>query len=145
MWTAYGYILPTYLGGDALIARLFRTGVVLLTLAALTWRRIPDLPSLVRRSGILVVVFVLLQNVFSPQWVLWFWPFLLPLVGRIPRLAFLIVALDLATIAIWPFLPESWPVVPHALQFLRLALMLAIVAVLLIRPAPKAVGAVTTA
>ena len=44
--------------------------------------------------GLVGVVFVLLQNVFSPQWVLWFWPFLLPLLGRRPGLAPLIVVLE---------------------------------------------------
>ncbi len=77
-----------------------------------------------------MVVFVLLQNVFSPQWVLWFWPFLLPLLSRHPRLAALIVVLDLATFAIWPFLPPSLAQVQAGLQVIRLAAMLGIVAVL---------------
>jgi hypothetical protein len=129
MWTAYGYILPTTFGGVSFVARGFRSGALLLTLATLTWRPIPDLAALVRRGGVLVVVFVLLQNVFSPQWVLWFWPFLLPLLGRIPWLAALIVILDLATIALWPYGP-TWTLAQDCLQSTRLGAMLAIVGVL---------------
>jgi hypothetical protein len=145
LWAAYGYILPPFLGGDALVARLFRTGSVLLTLTALTWQRIPDLPALVRFGGVLVVVFVLLQNVFSPQWILWFWPFLLPMIGRYPRLTVLIVTLDLATIAIWPFMPPSLALVSDGIQFIRLGAMIGIIAVLLKTPARSVASAVTAA
>jgi hypothetical protein len=130
MWTVYGYLLPLSFGGDSLVARGFRSGAMLLTLMALAWRPIPDLATLVRRAGVLVVVFVLLQNVFSPQWVIWFWPFVPPLLGRVPGLAALIIVLDLATIAIWPYCP-SWTLALDVLQLTRLLTMLGIVGVLL--------------
>ena len=131
LWTAYGYILPPFLGGGSAVARGFRTGFVLLALCALTWRPIPDMAALVRRCGVLVCLFVLLQNVFSPQWILWFWPFVLPLLGRHSRLVWLIVVLDLATMAIWPHGPP-WTFARDCLQSTRLAAMLGILGVLLL-------------
>lgn len=107
-WTAYGYILPFPLSDNTWWAKTFRLGTLLLAAAALVVRPIPDMPSLLRRSAVLLIVFVTLPVFYSPQWVLWLMPLLLPLGRRQPGLLWLVVALDLVTYATWPLIGSAY-------------------------------------
>jgi hypothetical protein len=102
-WTAYGYILPLRLADNDLAAKGFRLGALLLTELALCVRPVPDLASLLRRAAVVLIVFVSLAVFYSPQWVVWLLPLLLPLGRRQPALVWLAVALDLVTYLNWPF------------------------------------------
>ncbi len=106
-WTAYGYILPLRLAENTWWAKAFRLGTLLLAVAALVVRPIPDLPSLLRRAALALIVFVTLPVFYSPQWVLWLTPLLLPLGRRQRGLLGLAVALDLVTYVTWPLLGSA--------------------------------------
>jgi hypothetical protein len=101
-WTAYGYILPRILADNDATGRAFRAGGLLLAVALLAVRRPHDLAGLVRRCGVALVIFVTLPVYYSPQWVVWLAPLLLPLTRRQRGLAALVVALDLVTFATFP-------------------------------------------
>jgi hypothetical protein len=139
LWTAYGYILPPQLADNIWWAKAFRLGTLLLAAAALVVRPIPDLPSLLRRAAVLLIAFVMLAVFYSPQWVLWLMPLLLPLGRGRPGLLRLVVALDLVTYLTWPFIGSEprlglggWgPAVMHVLAFARLGLLAALLVVLL--------------
>jgi hypothetical protein len=91
----------------------------------------------------MLIVFVTLPVFYSPQWVLWLMPLLLPLARRRPRLVGLVVALDLVTYLNWPFLGctgETWPPVIDALVLVRFGILAAIV-VLLLRDERRALPA----
>jgi hypothetical protein len=146
-WTAYGYILPLQLADNIWWAKAFRLGALLVAEVVLLVRPVPDLPSLVRRGAVILIVFVTLPVFFSPQWVLWLTPLLLPLGRRRPGLLALVVALDLVTYVIWPFLGSAdnpwlgeWelPVIA-TLVFARFAILAAL-AFLLLREEWRALG-----
>src|SRR5262249_10298482 len=104
-WTAYGYLLPESLADTSPLARAFRAGSVLGVVAILTWLAPGDLTGLLRRAVLVLLVFVTVQVFYSPQWLLWLLPFLLPLARRgPPAIALLIVALDLVTYMTFPLL-----------------------------------------
>ena len=89
--------------------RGFRLGAVALTLAALLVSRPPTLESVLRRGAAVLIVFTSLSVFYSPQWVLWLTPLLLPPAPRQRGLALLIVALDVATLYTFPLGPlEGW-------------------------------------
>jgi hypothetical protein len=125
--TFYDYILPASLADNNSVGRAFRLGALLLTLVALVWRRPPDLASLLRRCALLLIVFVSLAVFYSPQWLLWLAPFLLPLARRHIALACLLVGLDLVS-----YLGLTRPLEPvGALVYARFVVLAAIVALLL--------------
>src|SRR5262249_40161761 len=83
---------------------IFRLGALGVTATALLYTPIPDLTSLLRRSAVLLLVFVSLAVFFSPQWIVWFVPLLAPLVRTDRRLARSVISLDLImylTFPIW--------------------------------------------
>jgi hypothetical protein len=98
----FGYGIPYRLGTDALWAKAFRTGCVLAILLATVWTRPANLEALLRRASLVLLVFVSLQVFYSPQWIIWFTPFLLPLARRHWPVAVLYVALDLTTYLTFP-------------------------------------------
>jgi hypothetical protein len=102
LWTAYDYILPEHLADNTPVGRAFRLGTLALTMLALVLRPMPDLASLLRRGAVLLIVFVSLAVFYSPQWVVWLTPLLLPLAARRRAIAYLVVALDLVTYHTWP-------------------------------------------
>ncbi|HZY86644.1 MAG TPA: hypothetical protein VFE78_17550, partial [Gemmataceae bacterium] len=106
-WTAYGYILPLELAETTWWAKAFRLGTLLLAGVALVARPVPDMASLLRRGAVLLIVFVTLPVFYSPQWVLWLMPLLLPLGRRQFGLLVLVVALDVVTYINWPFLGSA--------------------------------------
>jgi hypothetical protein len=122
LWTAYGYILPPQLGNNDLIGKVFRLGTQALILAALLCHPPADLAGLLRRCAVMVIVFVSLAVFYSPQWIVWFLPLLLPLTSRHPTLFWLVAALDLVTFWTWPLsLPIPHSV--HVLTYLRFAIL----------------------
>jgi hypothetical protein len=108
LWTVYNYILPKRLEENDLLGRGFRLGCLFLTLALLSWRAVPDLATLLRHGAVILIVFVSLAVFYSPQWIVWLAPLLLPLAPRDRWLTVLIVALDLVTFLTWPLRPDMW-------------------------------------
>jgi hypothetical protein len=108
LWNAYDYLLPKYLEKSDLRGTAFRLGCLALTLAALALPRVPDLATLLRRGAVVLIVFVSLSVFYSPQWILWLTPLLLPLATGRPGLTGLVVALDLVTFFTWPVRPDLW-------------------------------------
>jgi hypothetical protein len=105
--TAYLYLIPAKdlreeLAGNGPVGRIFRLGSLGLTMALLLIRPIPDLSGVLRRGAVVLIVFINLSVFFSPQWILWLTPLLLPLAGRERRLIPIIAALDLLTWSQWP-------------------------------------------
>jgi hypothetical protein len=105
--TAYLYLIPLRdvrdaLAGNGLIGRGFRLGSLSVVLSLLLISPIPDLSSVLKRGAVVLIAFITLSVFYSPQWVLWLTPLLLPLAGKHRRLVPLIVALDLVTWGQWP-------------------------------------------
>jgi hypothetical protein len=101
-WTLYGTLLPAAWADPTTAAALFRFGTVLLTGLAVFWRRPADLAGLLRRGAIVLIVFVSLQVFWSPQWVLWLAPLLVPLARMHGSVLALTVALDLVGYVSFP-------------------------------------------
>jgi hypothetical protein len=120
--TFYGTILPKCLGGRTGWGPAFRLGSLLLTFLCLTWARIPDLETLLRRAALVLAVFVSLQVFYSPQWIVWFAPLLTPLAARYRPILVLAVALDLVTYATFP-LVFDWAVSFQGEMFTALVIL----------------------
>jgi uncharacterized membrane protein len=126
--TVYGYVLPLRLAEGDSIGQAFRLGTVALTVLLLSYRRPPDLASLLRRGAIAVIVFISLPIFYSPQWILWLSPFLVPL-ARVHRpILWLLLALDLVTYATFALGADA--VAASAVAYLRFASLAALVGVL---------------
>jgi hypothetical protein len=123
-WTFYGYVLPAFLAEHNPVGTLFRLGTVLLVTLALCWHRPADMADLLRRGAIVLILLVSLAVFYSPQWVLWFSPLLLPLASRDRRVFVLVVALDLITYLSFPVTYDYWGNTPMvgAMVFSRFAL-----------------------
>jgi hypothetical protein len=104
----YGPLLPPCLAANDLTGRLFRLGALAATVAAVCATRPPHLASLLRRGAVVLIVFICLSVYFSPQWVLWLAPLLLPLARGNRLLAGLVIALDLITYYIFPVYSPIW-------------------------------------
>jgi hypothetical protein len=76
-WALYGRLLPESLGH----AREFRLALLMLTILAMIVTRPPNLESVLRRCGVILVGFVVMAVFWSPQWIIWFLPIFIPL-GR---------------------------------------------------------------
>jgi hypothetical protein len=100
-WSLYGYVLPPFLARTYLASRLFRSGTFLLVLLWLVWKRPRDLNNLLGSAAIALIVFASLQVFYSPQWLLWYSPFVVPL-ARTRVLRGLLIALDLITFLSFP-------------------------------------------
>src|SRR5262249_2979655 len=100
--TIYGTLLPQALEGERWYAQAFRLGCVLLTALGLALTRPPDLAALLGRAAIIVIVFISVPIFYSPQWILWLSPLLLPLAARHRAVWLLVVALDLVTYFTFP-------------------------------------------
>jgi hypothetical protein len=101
-WTLYGHVLPPFLGTKHWAASLFRLGTLVLAVLGLAWHRPENLTGLLQRGAIIVILFVSVQVFYSPQWILWFSPFLVPL-ARLHRPIFqLVIALDFVTFLTFP-------------------------------------------
>lgn len=102
--TVYGYLLPAWMAQNEPTAKLLRLGILGGTLALLLARRIPNLDSLLRRGALIVMVFVTLAVFYSPQWVLWLAPLLIPLARSRRWLLGLLIILDGVTYLAFPII-----------------------------------------
>jgi hypothetical protein len=115
-YTIYGHLLPLGLGSSHPWAIIFRLGAIALTLAILFHQRPTDLAGLLGRCTILLVVFVSLPAFFTPQWLLWLTPLVIPLAAADRRMAWAFVALDLLTYLIFPVAYDWGPTQPALLR-----------------------------
>ena len=99
-WTLYGRVLPLELGHWKWVRLGFLTAIVLAAAAT----RPADLTSVLRRCGVVLTVFVALAVFWSPQWVVWFLPILIPLATRRRWIIVVAVGLDLANYFSFPIL-----------------------------------------
>jgi uncharacterized membrane protein len=99
-WTLYGRVLPEALAHSGII-RLAILGAVGL---ALVINRPANLTGVLRRGVILLTVFVALAVFWSPQWVVWYLPLVVPLAARHRWLLWTAVALDLLNYLQFPVL-----------------------------------------
>lgn len=112
--TLYGVVLPRWLAAPGLPGQLFRLGSVLFAGIGLAVHRPTDLAGLLRRAAVVLIVFVALQVFYSPQWILWLSPLLLPLCRRHWPLIPLVIALDVVTyltfpvVCLWDMGPMVW-------------------------------------
>jgi hypothetical protein len=125
--TIYGLLVPDRLAEKDLLGQFFRRGSVLLTLGVVLATRPTELASLFRRGTLVLIVFTTVAVFYSPQWILWFVPLLLPLASSSQLLAWLVVALDIATYYTFPALP---PFPPVLMVLARYAILATIVGVL---------------
>jgi hypothetical protein len=98
----YGTVFPGWLGENTPLGKVFRLGAVLSILTWLTWTATADLSSLLRRGAIILAIFVALQVFYSPQWIVWLTPLLIPLIPQHRPLMGLLVGLDLVTFFTFP-------------------------------------------
>jgi hypothetical protein len=103
-WTIYGSILPSFLGTKDW--SWFRLALVVLTILAMSWTPISSLGSLLRRAGVVLIAFISLQVFFSPQWIVWLAPFLVPLACIKRPLIPWLIAIDLIMFVSFPFIPN---------------------------------------
>jgi hypothetical protein len=89
--------LPAALSENGWIGRGFRFGTLGLVMLALCRHRPTDLAGVLRRGALALMAFTALSVFYSPQWVLWFAPLLVPLAGQDRRLAALVAGLDAVT------------------------------------------------
>jgi len=100
--TIYGSILPFSWSGNGIWPRMFRLGTVLLTVGLLLVSPIDRQETLLRRGAIALIAFVALPVFYSPQWIIWFLPLLVPLARTQRWLLVPLVALDLVTYLSFP-------------------------------------------
>jgi hypothetical protein len=125
LWTIYGYLVPERLEWNDLFGSGFRAGTLILVEAALLWRPIGDMRSLLRRAAIIVVVFINLSIFYSPQWILWLLPFLIPLARDEPSFGWLMAILACVTYVNWPTMPrQPWMDFVVYLRFATYAVLL---------------------
>lgn len=101
--TIYEGLLPWRLAANDALGRGFRFGTLALALLALARTRPPDLAGVLRRGALAVILFANLSVFYSPQWILWFAPMLVPLAGRQRPILYLTAALDIVTYLTFPF------------------------------------------
>jgi hypothetical protein len=135
-WTFYGRLLPVELG-HAGAARLAILAAVVLAASA---TRPADLGAVLRRCALILAAFAVLAVFWSPQWVLWFLPLLVPLAERDRRVLVCAVGLDLVNyfsfpILFWllagPLTPAAWEGLMAATVYARAAIWVALAAALL--------------
>ncbi|HLW65060.1 MAG TPA: glycosyltransferase family 87 protein [Gemmataceae bacterium] len=107
--TIYGCLLPEIAAQDW-FGMLLRLGSLAGVTALCIAQPITNLASLLRRGCLILLVFVTLAVFYSPQWVLWFAPLMLPLLRHNRRLAFGWAGLDIVTYLTFPV--WFW-VLPH--------------------------------
>jgi hypothetical protein len=109
---------------DPFRSTVFRIGTLSLTLVVLLLPPLREMDQLLRRGAIVLITFTSLQVFWSPQWLLWLHPLLLPLVSGQPIVGWLMAALDLTMFASFPLVYDA-PALPirdqwiHSLVWLR--------------------------
>jgi hypothetical protein len=107
--TIYGCLLPE-IAAQGWFGSLLRLGSLAGVTGLMILQPITSLASLLRRGCLVLLVFVTFAVFYSPQWVLWFAPLMLPLLRNNRRLAFGWAALDIVTYLTFPV--WFW-VLPH--------------------------------
>jgi hypothetical protein len=105
--TFFGLVWPESWAENTLLGMTVRLGSVVAAILLLAWSRPPNLNSLLRRAAVVLVVFVSFQVFYSPQWILWFIPLLLPMARRQRELLSLLIGLDLVTYLTFPLVYDS--------------------------------------
>lgn len=98
-WTLYEDVLPV----DLAKSSAARLGLLAAAVAAAVATRPADLAAVLRRCALVLIVFNVLAVFWSPQWILWFLPLLVPLACRLPVRGMAIV-LDLVHYFSFPIL-----------------------------------------
>ena len=115
--------LPELGANGHLLVSVVRNGLLLAVVAALCYRPIADLPGVLRRGALAVLAFLALQVFYSPQWILWLAPLLLPLARPHRAVLWLYVVFDLVTYLSFPVvadLPDPSPFVAGPPVWVRL-------------------------
>jgi len=99
--TIYGCILPVQLA-HGLTGAMVRFGALATVMLLALATPIASMSSLLRRCSLVLIVFVSLAVFYSPQWLLWFAPLLLPLLGGDRRIGKWVIALDAVTYLTFP-------------------------------------------
>jgi hypothetical protein len=105
--TFFGPVWPESWAENTLVGRAVRLGSVVAVVLLLAWTKPANLDGLLRRSAVVLVVFVSFQVFYSPQWILWLMPLLVPLAGRQRDLISLVIGLDLVTYLTFPLVYDS--------------------------------------
>ncbi|HXD85092.1 MAG TPA: glycosyltransferase family 87 protein [Urbifossiella sp.] len=101
-WTIYGRLLPEALGTPEYSK--VRLGILAALILLLVAFRPRDLTSALRRCLIVLSAFVAMATFWSPQWVIWFLPLVIPLAARHRWLAWVAAILDLANYIQFPII-----------------------------------------
>jgi hypothetical protein len=129
-WTLYGIVLPSNGAENTFAGRSFRLGSVALVSLAMIVRRPENLASVLRRGLVVLIVFVALQVFYSPQWIVWFLPLLVPLARLHTAVLWSAIALDLITYLSFPVTFDMQSDDPLTKDSLRAFLIVARAAVL---------------
>jgi len=99
--TIYGRLIPVDFGAGT-NGTAFRLIVLSMATLVLCIKPIRSLSGLMSRAAILMILLANLATFYSPQWVLWFAPLVLPLSRKSFRLTILVVISDLANYFCYP-------------------------------------------
>lgn len=109
--TLFGRLLPEKLGTPEFSKA--RLAILAASILLLAIRRPPDFTSVLRRCLIVLTVFVALATFWSPQWIVWFLPIVVPLAARHRWLIAVAAILDIAIYCQFPLLSEIlWHEIP---------------------------------
>jgi hypothetical protein len=99
--TIYGCLLPP-IAAEGWFGSFLRLGSLAGVMVLMIVQPITSLASLLRRGCLVLLVFMTFAAFYSPQWVLWFAPLMLPLLSQNRRLAFGWCGLDIVTYLTFP-------------------------------------------
>ena len=110
-WGLYGRLLPTALAYSS----AGRLGLLAAVVLACVVTRPAGLPSALRRCGLILLVFTQLAVFWSPQWLVWFLPLVVPLAAAERRTGWAAVAVDVTNYLSFPVLFHlGWAALPVA-------------------------------
>jgi hypothetical protein len=133
--TIYDYVVPRELAKNDELGRGFRFGTLALVMLVLSLTRPPDLASVLRRGAVVVILFANLSVFYSPQWILWFAPMLVPLARRHWSVLILTIALDIVTYLTFPVMMldgDRWDKFGSVLGIARFVILAALLVALLL-------------
>jgi hypothetical protein len=104
----YGVLWPVALASNPMGGKAFRLGTVLCVLMLALWSRPRRMDDLLRCSAAVLIALVSVQAFYSPQWILWLAPLLLPLGQRHAIFAAGYALLDVITYLTFPVVSD-WP------------------------------------
>jgi hypothetical protein len=117
-WIYYGHILPYSWAMDPFRSTVFRIGTLSVTLIILLLSPLREIDQLLRRGAIVLITFTSLQVFWSPQWLLWLHPLLLPLVSGQPIVGWLLAVLDITMFVSFPLVYDA-PALPNRDQWIH--------------------------